>query len=167
MRSCTVLVLALLFLAGSAPAVDREAATSALLKGLVADGQPGLAVLVRRNGRTVLEREYGVRDLRTREPIDPRTRFRLASVTKQMTAAAIMLLVHDGRLRYEDTLTRALPGFPAYGTGVTIRHLLTHTSGLPDYEQLMENAEKEKAPIWTERGPRPCLRPHERAHGLP
>ena len=59
-------------------------------------------------------------------------------MTKQLTAAAIVLLVRDGRLRYEDTLPRALPGFPPYGSGVTIRHLLTHTSGLPDYEQLME-----------------------------
>jgi proline iminopeptidase len=144
-----MLALALLLFAGAAPAVDREAATSALLKGLVADGEPGLAVLVRKNGRTVFERGYGVRDLRSRAPIDARTRFRLASVTKQMTAAAIMTLVRDDRLRYEDTLTQALPGFPAYGSGVTFRHLLTHTSGLPDYEQLMEKAEKEKGTIWT------------------
>ena len=122
---------------------------SHLLKGRVAPDQPGVAVLVRRDGRTVLERGYGVRDLRTRQPIDVRTGFRLASVTKQMTAAALMLLVRDGRLRYEDTLTRALPGFPAYGEGVTLRHLLTHTSGLPDYETLMESAEKEKGPTWT------------------
>ena len=149
MRSCAVLAVAPLLFADSALAVDREAATSALLKGLIADGQPGLAVLVRGHGRTVLEREYGVRDLRTRKPIDSRTRFRLASVTKQMTAAAIMLLVRDGRLRYEDTLAQALPGFPAYGSSVTLRHMLTHTSGLPDYEQLMEDAEKAKGPIWT------------------
>jgi CubicO group peptidase (beta-lactamase class C family) len=144
-----VLALALLLLAGSTPAIDAEAAASVRLKRLVADGEPGLAVLVRKNGRTVFERGYGVRDLRTRTPIDSRTRFRLASVTKQMTAAAIMLLVRDGRLRYEDPLTRALPGFPAYGSGVTIRHLLTHTSGLADYEVLMEQAEKEKGPKWT------------------
>ena len=144
-----MLPLALLLFAGAAPAIDGEAATSALLKGLVADGEPGLAVLVRRTGQTVLERGYGVRDLRTREAIGPRTGFRLASVTKQMTAVAIMLLVRDGRLRYEDRLTRALPGFPAYGSGVTIRQLLTHTSGLPDYEQLMDIAEKEKGPIWS------------------
>ena len=144
-----MLALALLLFAGSAPAAHREAATATLLKGLVGDGEPGLAVLVRRDGRTVLERGYGVRDLRARKPIDPRTCFRLASVTKQMTAAAVMLLVRDGRLRYEDTLPRALPGFPAYGNGITIRHLLTHTSGLPDYEQLMESVEKEKGPIWT------------------
>ncbi len=72
MRSCAVFALAfLLFAAGSTPAVDREAATSALLKGLVADGQPGLAVLVRRDGRTVLQRGYGVRDLRTRTRSTP------------------------------------------------------------------------------------------------
>jgi CubicO group peptidase (beta-lactamase class C family) len=119
------------------------------LKGRVADADPGMAVLVRANGRIVFERGYGVRDLRTRAPIDSRTRLRLASVTKQMTAAAIMRLVRDGRLRYDETLTEALPGFPAYGSAITIRHLLTHTSGLPDYEQLMEAAEKEKGPIWT------------------
>jgi len=141
--------LALVLFAAAAPAPDPEAATSVRLKELVADGDPGLAVLVRKNGRTVFARGYGVRELRTRTPIDVRTGFRLASVTKQMTAAAIMLLVRDGRLRYEDTLTRALPGFPAYGSGVTIRHLLTHTSGLPDYETLMDVAEKEKGPIWT------------------
>ncbi len=144
-----MLAIALLVLGTGASTANREAAASTLLKGLVADDQPGLAVLVRRSGRTVFEHGYGVRDLRTREPIDPRTRFRLASVTKQFTAAAIMLLVRDGRLRYEDTLVRALPGFPAYGSGVTIRHLLTHTSGLPDYELLMENAEKAKGPLWT------------------
>ena len=144
-----MLALALLLLAGAGSTLDREAVISALLKGRVSEADPGVAVLVRTNGRTVFERGYGVRDLRTRAPIDSRTRFRLASVTKQMTAAAIMRLVHDGRLRYDDTLTRALPGFPAYGSAITIRHLLTHTSGLPDYEQLMEAAEKEKGPIWT------------------
>jgi CubicO group peptidase (beta-lactamase class C family) len=146
-----LLALALL-LAGSSPAVERPE-TPAVLKGLVADGEPGLAVLVRRDGATVLAEGHGVRDLRGRQPIDARTGFRLASVTKQMTAAAVMLLVRDGRLRYDDTLTRALPGFPAYGSGITIRHLLTHTSGLPDYEQLMDDFEKEKGPAWSPRHP--------------
>jgi CubicO group peptidase (beta-lactamase class C family) len=122
---------------------------SALLSGRVQDGEPGIAVLVRRDGRTVFERGYGVRDLRARAPIDGRTRFRLASVTKQMTAAAVMRLVREGKLRYEETLTEALPGFPEYGRGITIRHLLTHTSGLPDYEELMDRADTGAAPRWT------------------
>jgi CubicO group peptidase (beta-lactamase class C family) len=98
---------------------------------------PGVAVLVRQNGRTTFERGYGVRDLRTLARIDTKTGFRLASVTKQFTAMAIMLLVHDGKLHYDQRLTEIFPDFPAYGGAITIRHLLTHTSGLPDYEDLM------------------------------
>ncbi len=63
---------------------------------------------------------------------------------------AIMLLVHDGKLRYDQKLTALFPAdFPAYGRDVTIRHLLTHTSGLPDYEDLMEAAERAKRGSWT------------------
>jgi len=103
-----------------------------------APDQPGLAVLVRQNGRTIYQRGFGVRDLRTRAPITPQTDFRLASCTKQFTAMAIMLLVHDGKLRYDMRLTDVFPDFPAYGKAITIRHLLNHSSGLPDYEDLME-----------------------------
>jgi CubicO group peptidase (beta-lactamase class C family) len=144
-----MLVLAVVLLAGAAPPVDHEAVAAAILKGLAAQDQPGLGALIRKDGKTIYEHGYGVRDLRTRAPIDARTGFRLASVTKQFTATAIMLLVRDGRLRYEDTLAQALPGFPPYGSGVTIRHLLTHTSGLPDYEELMDAAEKRKGPQWS------------------
>jgi CubicO group peptidase (beta-lactamase class C family) len=62
---------------------------------------------------------------------------------------AIMLLAHDGKLRYDDKLTGIFPDFPDYGRTITIRHLLTHTSGLPDYEDLMEIAEKAHGPTWT------------------
>lgn len=144
-----MLDLAFLVLAAALPAEDPSAGIAALLRGLVADDQPGLAVLVRRNGRNVFERGYGIRDLRARASIDARTSFRLASVTKQLTATAVALLVRDGRLGYEDSLCDALPGFPAYGRAVTIRHLLTHTSGLPDYEQLMEEAEPGGEHHWT------------------
>jgi CubicO group peptidase (beta-lactamase class C family) len=98
---------------------------------------PGLAVLVRKNGRTFFERGYGLRDLRTHVKIDPATNFRLASCTKQFTAMAIMLLVHDGKLAYNTRLTDVFPEFPAYGKSITIRNLLNHTSGLLDYEDLM------------------------------
>jgi CubicO group peptidase (beta-lactamase class C family) len=101
--------------------------------------EPGSAVLVRRNGQTVSQEFHGVRDLRTRTPIDAVTDFRLASFTKQFTAMSVMLLVHDGKLRYDTRLTDIFPDFPAYGRAITIRHLLSHTSGLPDYEELMEN----------------------------
>jgi len=98
---------------------------------------PGAAVLVVKDDQPVFKRGYGITDLRTRQKIDAQTNFRLASCTKQFTATAIMLLVHDGKLRYEDHLTDVFPDFPAYGQTITIRNLLNHTSGLLDYEDLM------------------------------
>ncbi len=80
---------------------------------------------------------YGVTDLRTLHPIDAHTNFRLASFTKQFTAAAIMLLARGGKLHYDDYLTDFFPEFPAYGKSITVRNLLNHTSGLPDYEDLL------------------------------
>ncbi len=110
---------------------------------------PGLALLVRKNGHEVYGRGCGVRDLRSFTPIDVKTNFRLASFTKQFTAMTVMLLVHEGKLRYDESLTDIFPDFPSYGRSITVRNLLTHTSGLPDYEALMEEAEKIKGPIWT------------------
>ena len=144
--------LALVFLALGAPAKSqtqssessREKKIDALFSGVTSPDAPGLAVLVRQNGKTVFEHGYGVDDLRTKSKIDAHTNFRLASFTKQFTAMAIMLLVHDGKLRYEETLTEIFPDFPDYGKSITIGNLLNHTSGLPDYEDLMEAAEKAK-----------------------
>ena len=135
---CKLAFFGLLFLTASAGAADFDS----IYAPLVTAHSPGLAVLVRQNGRTLFERGYGVRDLRTQAAIDGRTNFRLASFTKQFTAMAVMLLARDGKLRYETTLTEIFPGFPAYGRAITVRHLLTHTSGLPDYEDLM-------GPGWT------------------
>lgn len=110
---------------------------NSIFSGTAQPDAPGLAVLVRQNGRAVFERGYGVRDLRTRAKIDAVTNFRLASCTKQFTAMAIMLLVHDGKLTYNTHLTDVFPNFPPYGKSITIRNLLNHTSGLLDYEDLM------------------------------
>ena len=128
-------------------AVERQ--IDSLFAGITAPGDPGAAVLVKKNGRILHEKGYGVRELRTRAAIGPQTNFRLASFTKQFTAMAIMLLVHDGKLHYEARLTDIFPDFPVYGRAITIRHLLTHTSGLPDYENLMEKEEKARGPLWS------------------
>jgi CubicO group peptidase (beta-lactamase class C family) len=131
-------VLSLLTILGSmpAPAPDSASQIDALFAGVDAKS-PGAAVLVIKDGRPVFQRGYGVTDLRTLHTIDEHTNFRLASVTKQFTAMAIMLLVHDGKLRYDETLTEIFPEFPAYGKKITIRNLLNHTSGLIDYEDIM------------------------------
>lgn len=134
-----VLGLSLSGVSAAAADLDRMFAT------LVQGRSPGLAVLVRQGGRTGCQHGYGVTDLRTATPIDQHTNFRLASFSKQFTAMSILLLRQDGKLRLEDPLTRFFPEFPAYGQAITIRHLLTHTSGLPDYEDVMDQQAKK----WT------------------
>ena len=115
----------------------------------VSENGPGFALLVKRGSEILFENGYGVRDLRGKEKIDAHTSFRLASCSKQFTAMAIMQLVHDRKLRYDETLTDIFPEFPAYGKTITVRHLLNHTSGLPDYEDLMEAVEKQRGSIWS------------------
>jgi CubicO group peptidase (beta-lactamase class C family) len=110
----------------------------AIFAPLVTPNSPGAAVLVVKDGKKLFERGYGLRELRTSSKIDPGTNFRLASCSKQFTAMAIMLLVHDGKLRYDQKLTDIFPDFPAYGRSISIRNLLNHTGGLQDYETLME-----------------------------
>jgi len=109
----------------------------AIFAPLVGAHEPGLAVLVRQNGKTLYERGFGVRDLKSEAKIDAATDFRLASFTKQFTAMAVMLLVKDGKLSYDTTLAEVFPDFPEYGRAITIRDLLHHMAGLPDYEDLM------------------------------
>jgi CubicO group peptidase (beta-lactamase class C family) len=110
----------------------------AIFAPLVTPHSPGVAVLVIKDGRKLFERGYGLGDLHSAAKIDPRTNFRLASCSKQFTAMAIMLLVHDRKLRYDQKLTDVFPDFPAYGRAISIRNLLNHTGGLQDYETLME-----------------------------
>ncbi len=116
----------------SPPAID------AIFKPLVTSDSPGFAVGVVRDNNLVFDRGYGLADLQSRSPITTATNFRLASLTKQFTAMGIMLLVHDGKLRYDDPLTKVLPEFPPYGNAITIRNLLNHTSGLKDYEDIYD-----------------------------
>ena len=138
-KAFMMLLLALPLLAACRTEGSDEKAkrVEALFDGLIAEGEPGAAVLVVKDGRAVFDRGWGVADLRTKRPLGPETNFRLASVTKQFTAAAVMLLIRDGKIRYEDVLTDIFPGFPEYGRAMTVRSLLDHTSGLPDYEDLM------------------------------
>jgi CubicO group peptidase (beta-lactamase class C family) len=153
LRTTYCFVAAFLVFVCASPIAGGENLTTQIneiFSAVANDKSPGVAVLVREGGRTVFERGYGVRDLRSFAKIDAQTNFRLASCSKQFTAMSVMLIVHDGKLRYDNKLTDIFPDFPAYGQAITIRHILNHTSGLPDYEDLMAAAEKRKgAPIWT------------------
>jgi CubicO group peptidase (beta-lactamase class C family) len=137
MMRAGMLVVSMIIIAHAVRAADPEPAKVDALFANIAPSSPGAAVVVIKDGRAVFQRGYGVTDLRTLHRIDEHTNFRLASVTKQFTALAVMLLVHDGKLRYDESLTEIFPEFPAYGKTITVRHLLNHTSGLLDYEDLM------------------------------
>jgi len=92
---------------------NRSAQKTAAVFAALKPDAPGAAVLVLKDGKPVFQHGYGVTDLRSHSKIDEHTNFRLASVTKQFTAMAIMLLVHDGKLRYDESLTEIFPEFPA------------------------------------------------------
>jgi len=103
--------------------------------------RPGASVLVMKQGKILYERGYGSRELVHYEPVNERTNFRLASVSKQFTATAILLLVQRGQLSLDTFLVSVFPDFPSYGSKITVRHLLNHTSGLTDYEDLIPSTQ--------------------------
>lgn len=98
---------------------------------------PGAAVLVLRDGQALVKRGYGQADLEAGVAVNAGSHFRLASISKQFTAAAIVLLVQDGKLTLDDPVRRWLPSLPSAADPITIKHLLSHASGLIDYEDLM------------------------------
>ena len=93
----------------------------------------GAAVLVMKKGNVHFEKTYGVHHLEKQNSITSTSNFRMASVSKQFTATAIMILMDEGKLSPETQLSEVFPDFPNYGKQITIRQLLQHTSGLPDY----------------------------------
>jgi CubicO group peptidase (beta-lactamase class C family) len=94
---------------------------------------PGCAVGVAVRGKPVLVKAYGMADLEHDVPNTPGTIFESGSLSKQFTAMAIMLLAQDGRLSLDDQVRKYIPELPDYGVPLTIRHMLTHTSGLRDW----------------------------------
>lgn len=100
-------------------------------------GSPGASVMVIKRGKVVLAKGYGFANVEEGIPCGTNTNFRLASVTKQFTAMAVMILAERKKLSLDERLTDFFPEFPAYGRQITVRHLLTHTSSLIDYEDVI------------------------------
>ena len=93
---------------------------------------PGLALVVLRNHRTILAANHGLADLSSKQPVTARTSFEIASMSKQFTAAAVLLLAEQGKLSIDDPLSRHLPDLPASWEAITLRQLMNHTAGLAD-----------------------------------
>jgi CubicO group peptidase (beta-lactamase class C family) len=134
-KRAAVFAVALL-LGGCASGIKPADPTDALMARYVGD-VPGASLLVLKDGKALVRRDYGKANLETGEDATPATNYRLASVSKQFTAAAILLLAEDGKLRLDDPIRRWLPTLPASTQAVTLRQLLDHTGGLLDYEDLM------------------------------
>jgi len=106
--------------------------------------EPGLAFMVVKNGDVVYQHTSGIANLNTGEAITAQSNFRLASVTKQMTALAVLMLSDRGNLDLDAPLTDYFRGFPCFGRGITPRMLIHHTSGLLEYESLGPLLEPDK-----------------------
>ncbi len=107
-------------------------------------------VLVARDGSTILDKGYGSADLEWKIPNAPDTRFRLGSITKQFTAAGILLLEERGKLKVEDPISKYLPDSPAAWKNITFFHLLTHTSGIPSFTSFPDYEELQGRPVTPE-----------------
>lgn len=100
-------------------------------------GSPGAAVAVMQHGKLIIEKGYGLANLEYDIPVTPETVYHVASVSKQFTAMALVLLEADGKLSLEDDVHKYLPELPDYGHRVTLRQLLQHTSGIRDQWQTL------------------------------
>jgi CubicO group peptidase (beta-lactamase class C family) len=120
--------LFLFILAFSAAAQDFDR----LVQTYIADRNFMGSVLVARGIQVLFSKGYGFANLEWRIPNDPATKFRIGSITKQFTAAAILLLEERGKLKLDDPVTKFLADAPAAWDEITLHHLLTHTSGIPD-----------------------------------
>ena len=136
LRRAIVLMIGFAFFASSAPAqtedIDRRV-DDFVQTEMRRQKIPGLALAVLRDGRIVNARGYGLSNVEVNVPVTPESIFQSGSVGKQFTATAVMMLVEEGRVRLDDRITEVFPESPEAWNKVTIRHLLTHTSGLKDY----------------------------------
>ncbi len=108
-----------------------------VIRGMVQPDQPGIAVLISRGDRVFLSKGYGLADMEPEIPITSKTKFRIGSITKQFTAASILKLQEEGKLKVTDRLSKYIPGYPR-GDEVTLHHLMTHTSGIENFTDKLD-----------------------------
>ncbi len=135
---CTALCL-LLWYAGPSGQAGMAARIDAIVEAPIRAGKiAGASVAVVKGGDTLVLKGYGLADLELDVPTPPKATYEIGSVTKQFTAAAILLLAEEGKLSLDDDLAKFLPDYPTGGRRVTIRRLLNHTSGIKGYTEIPE-----------------------------
>jgi len=135
MRLICVLFASLLLapMARAETPADYKAKAEALVKSYADAGRFSGAVLVAVDGKPLIREGFGLADREWNAAVTPQTEFRLGSITKQFTATAILQLAEQGKLNLDDPISKYYAGAPSAWSGITLRHLLTHTSGIPSY----------------------------------
>jgi CubicO group peptidase (beta-lactamase class C family) len=133
LRIALVVILTAVCFADDKPQLDPVPRMEQIIQSYVADHKFMGSVLVARDGKTLLDKGYGFANIEWQVPNAPTTKFRLGSITKQFTAASILLLEERGKLKTDDPVKKYMPDAPAAWDKVTIFHLLTHTSGIPSF----------------------------------
>ncbi len=130
----SMISVGLICFAASALGQDQTRKVDAFVREkMAANHIPGLSLAVVRDGKIVLAKGYGTANLELSVPATEKTVFAIYSITKTFTAVATMMLVEEGRVSLEDPISKHLAGMPAAWNQITIRHLLTHTSGIIDF----------------------------------
>ncbi len=137
MKKIAILLSALIIFAGLAGADERTSKVDKLFAPWDKPVSPGCALAVIENGKTIYKRGYGSADLEYGIPITPESVFYVGSCSKQFTAMTIALLAHQGKLSLDDDIRKYVPEIPDYGSPITVRQLIHHTSGLRDYLSLL------------------------------
>jgi len=137
---CLTSICAAAPIAAQQPAPStRAAAIEAIVAAPIKAGKvAGASLVVAERGRTIVAKSFGMADLELDVPMPDDASFEIGSITKQFTAASILLLMERGKLALDDEVTKYLPDYPTHGQRITIRHLLTHTSGIKGYTEMKE-----------------------------
>ena len=148
MKKCVHRLLFLLVLTGAFqiegasaadPFSDKIKQTEKVFKKWNKDESPGCAVGIVKDGKLVYTNGFGIANLEYDEPITSKSVFRIGSTSKQFTAACMVLLDEEGKLSLDDDVRKYIPELPEYKQAVTLRHMLHHTSGLPEYLSLLND----------------------------
>ena len=117
---------------------DLASKIDSILEKVYKANEPGAAVLVKKEGKVLFRKGYGLADMELGVSVEPDMVFRLGSITKQFTAVAILMLAEQGKLSLQDEISKFLPDYPTQAKAITVEHLLTHTSGVKSYTDLPE-----------------------------
>lgn len=135
-----ITVLCMAELNGQSLTKNQKLMVDSLMQQYDGDSLPSASLVILRGEKVLYKKSYGMADMEKGRKASPSTNYRLASVSKQFTAAAVLRLIEKKKFTLQTTLTDIYKDFPGYGKHITIHHLLNHTSGIVDYEALIPDS---------------------------